>query len=74
MPEISRFFGLIIRMYFDDHGPPHFHGSYADPVPWRSRWNGLVCIRQSCSKTGVWRAWGGRWSRSHRWSDACTQG
>ena len=29
MPEISRFFGLIIRMYFDDHEPPHFHAVYA---------------------------------------------
>lgn len=25
MPEISRFFGIIIRMYYDDHNPPHFH-------------------------------------------------
>jgi hypothetical protein len=25
MPEISRFFGLVIQMYFDDHEPPHFH-------------------------------------------------
>jgi hypothetical protein len=25
MPEISRFFGISIRMYFDDHNPPHFH-------------------------------------------------
>ncbi len=25
MPEISRFFGIVIRMYFDDHDPPHFH-------------------------------------------------
>lgn len=25
MPTISRFFGLTITMYFDDHGPPHFH-------------------------------------------------
>jgi len=24
MPEISRFFGIVIRMYFDDHNPPHF--------------------------------------------------
>ena len=23
MPEISRFFGIVIRMYFDDHSPPH---------------------------------------------------
>ncbi len=25
MPTISRFFGIVIRMYFDDHAPPHFH-------------------------------------------------
>jgi hypothetical protein len=25
MPTISRFFGLTITMYFDDHGPPRFH-------------------------------------------------
>lgn len=28
MPEISRFFGIIIKMYFDDHLPPHFHAEY----------------------------------------------
>ena len=30
MPEISRFFGIIIRMYFSDHQPPHFHASYGE--------------------------------------------
>jgi len=25
MPEVSRFFGISIRMYFDEHNPPHFH-------------------------------------------------
>lgn len=30
MPEISRFFGIIIRMYFDDHDPPHFHAIYSE--------------------------------------------
>jgi len=30
MPEISRFFGIIIRMYFDDHPPPHFHAVYGN--------------------------------------------
>ena len=29
MPEISRFFGIVISMYFDDHNPPHFHAHYA---------------------------------------------
>ena len=30
MPEISRFFGIIIKMYFGDHNPPHFHAEYQD--------------------------------------------
>lgn len=30
MPEISRFFGIVIRMYYDDHRPPHFHAMYGD--------------------------------------------
>jgi hypothetical protein len=29
MPEVSRFFGIVIRMYFDEHNPPHFHALYA---------------------------------------------
>ncbi len=28
MPEISRFFGIIIKMFFRDHNPPHFHAEY----------------------------------------------
>ena len=28
MPEISRFFGITIYMYFKDHLPPHFHAEY----------------------------------------------
>ena len=30
MPEISRFFGMIIAMYYDDHAPPHFHVRYGE--------------------------------------------
>lgn len=30
MPTISVFFGITIRMYFDEHGPPHFHAYYGD--------------------------------------------
>jgi Domain of unknown function (DUF4160) len=30
MPEICRFFGIIIRMYFGDHNPPHFHAIYQE--------------------------------------------
>ena len=28
MPEISRFYGIIISMYFSEHAPPHFHARY----------------------------------------------
>lgn len=28
MPEISRFLGIVISMYFNDHNPPHFHVFY----------------------------------------------
>lgn len=30
MPEISRFYGIVITMYFPDHNPPHFHVRYND--------------------------------------------
>ena len=30
MPTISRFLGLVITLYFDDHDPPHFHALHAD--------------------------------------------
>lgn len=29
MPEICRFYGIVIKMYFDDHNPPHFHAEYS---------------------------------------------
>ena len=29
VPTISRFFGITITMYFDDHYPPHFHARHA---------------------------------------------
>ena len=28
MPEICRFLGIVITMYFDEHNPPHFHVRY----------------------------------------------
>ncbi|MGZ5152674.1 MAG: DUF4160 domain-containing protein, partial [Vulcanimicrobiaceae bacterium] len=30
MPELSRFFGIIIAMYYNDHVPPHFHAKYGN--------------------------------------------
>jgi hypothetical protein len=37
MPEISRFLGMVISIYFDDHNPPHFHVAYNDD-------EALICI------------------------------
>lgn len=30
MPEISRFFGIVVRMYHNDHEPAHFHATYGE--------------------------------------------
>ncbi|MBI3281948.1 MAG: DUF4160 domain-containing protein [Acidobacteria bacterium] len=30
MPEVTRFFGIVIRMYFSDHEPAHFHAQYGE--------------------------------------------
>ena len=30
MPEVSRFYGIVIKMYFSEHNPPHFHIEYQD--------------------------------------------
>ena len=30
MPELSRFLGIVITMFYRDHSPPHFHASYGE--------------------------------------------
>ena len=30
MPEICRFLGIVIVIYYNDHDPPHFHAKYGD--------------------------------------------
>ena len=30
MPEMSRFLGIVIAMFWSDHAPPHFHAYYGD--------------------------------------------
>lgn len=37
MPEISRFFGIVITMFYNDHQPPHFHARYGGD-------RAIVCI------------------------------
>lgn len=28
MPEVSRFYGIVIKLHYRDHAPPHFHAEY----------------------------------------------
>ena len=30
MPEVSRFYGIVVRIFYDDHNPPHFHAEYGE--------------------------------------------
>ena len=30
MPEVSRFYGILIKIFFGDHPPPHFHAVYGE--------------------------------------------
>jgi len=30
VPELSRFYGIVIRIFYDDHFPPHFHVKYGE--------------------------------------------
>ncbi|HEY3380125.1 MAG TPA: DUF4160 domain-containing protein [Vicinamibacterales bacterium] len=30
MPEICRFYGIVIKMFWNDHDPPRFHAEYGD--------------------------------------------
>jgi len=32
MPVISRFYGILVMMYYQDHHPPHFHAKYEGQV------------------------------------------
>jgi hypothetical protein len=40
MPELSRFYGIIIYMFAKDHNPPHFHAKYGDHM-------GIIDIQKS---------------------------
>jgi len=44
MPEISRFLGVIVSMYFDEHNPPHFHVRY-------NEYRAVVSIKDRSSKS-----------------------
>ncbi len=47
MPEICRFYGIIIFMNYNDHDPPHFHARYGDQEVIMERQTGTVKGRMS---------------------------
>src|SRR4030095_5649017 len=59
MPEISRFFGIVIKMFFDDHNPPHFHAEYGGDlalidIRTLAVFSGRLppCVNRSCDRVG----------------------
>ena len=69
MPVLSRFYGIVIRMYFQqsEHNPPHFHAIYGEhmaaicindgtilDLKWFS--NGALCTRMSFCRFGKHRS------------------
>jgi hypothetical protein len=58
MPIISAFFGIIIRMFFDEHNPPHFHAEYqGDKATCDFRGNILVGNINSRTAVRLIREW-----------------
>ncbi|NOT29387.1 MAG: DUF4160 domain-containing protein [Planctomycetes bacterium] len=45
MSEISRFLGIVIKMYHREHGPPHFHARYGEYEVSIQIWSGVVTGR-----------------------------
>lgn len=75
MPELSRFFGIIIRMYFSDHEPAHFHAVYGEHEA-LIEINTLLVLRGSLPRRAL--ALVLEWAVLHRdelyldWQRACT--
>jgi uncharacterized protein DUF4160 len=63
VPIISAFFGIIIRMFFDDHEPAHFHAEYqGDHATFDFSGRLLVGEIRSATARKLIR----QWARSHR--------
>jgi len=52
MPVISRFFGVVIAIYWKDHAPPHFHAKYGGQEISMSIQNGEI-LKGSFSKQAL---------------------
>ena len=57
MPTISMFYGIIIRMYYDDHNPPHFHAFFGEYKATFNLDGELIDGNMPNSKTKLISAW-----------------
>lgn len=58
MPELSRFYGIVVRMFFNDHNPPHFHAYYgSDEALFAIETLSLVAGRLPPRATGLVVEW-----------------
>jgi hypothetical protein len=59
MPVVSRFFGIVIAFYWEDHSPPHFHAKYSGDEAMIDIRTGEVLRgslpRRALSLVGEWR-------------------
>lgn len=63
MPEISRFYGIIIAMYYLDHAPPHFHVRYNE---WRAAFRIQDLTLMEGSLPGRVSSMVREWAMAHR--------
>lgn len=57
MPIISRFYGIVIYIYWRDHSPPHFHARYQDEEITVEMETGKVAGQMSRRATGMIEEW-----------------
>jgi len=70
MPIISIFFGIVIRMYHDDHPPPHFHAAYQGFEAFVAISDGEIIHGSLPHKAARPQGWSsnGRWTiETHSW-------
>ena len=58
MPELSRFYGIVVKMYYNDHNPPHFHAEYgSDQMVVNANTLGVIGGRITPRATGLVMEW-----------------
>jgi hypothetical protein len=75
MPTISRFFGIIIFMNYNDHLPPHFHARYQEEEVTVEIETGLVQGRMSRRSLRMVLEWSEKYQQElmNNWNRARTR-